>query len=240
VTLNGSIRNAFIKYDSAIYVGGPDPGFNFTKYDHAVLHQTGGWNEYFTLPWTLHHSGRRLCLLNYRWGSSISTGVCDISAPSGKYFYEDGISKTRLTLSHEVVELMGYGDTTTFFGWIVLNRIDLMTTSRYGKKLNCLAEGVVTVSGSSLSYRTRTFEGNSFSVTRSGTGLYYVYLPWSLGATKYYVMATGRWGSANNTPIYPTIKYQYDSYFCIQTQDDPSANDGSFNFQVFSIADWDL
>lgn len=51
-------------------------------------------------------------------------------------------------------------------------------------------------------------------------------------------MATGIYSTAENTPIYPTVKAIYSYYFDIYTQDDASRNDGSFNFQVISTADW--
>ena len=38
--------------------------------------------------------------------------------------------------------------------------------------------------------------------------------------------------------IYATVRYQYDSYFIVHTQDDASQNDGSFNFVIISTADF--
>ena len=90
--------------------------------------------------------------------------------------------------------------------------------------------------------RYRCFDGSkSVSVSRLGKGMYRVYLPssWSL-SSRYIVMATGIYSTAENTPIYPTVKAIYSYYFDIYTQDDASRNDGSFNFQVISTADWDL
>ena len=109
--------------------------------------------------------------MNYKWGSTLSTGYMTISAPSGKYFFEDGISKTTLKFSREIIEMIGYGDDTTFFGWIVLNRRDLMTTGKYGKYLQVLASGIVTGTSSSASIRYNTFDGSTgVSVTRLGKG----------------------------------------------------------------------
>lgn len=247
VTIQGTIRSAFVQNDPSIWitVGGgttteiqTDP----VHYDNVVCTQTGGWSENINLQWTLENSGRRICLVNYKWGSTVSTGVMSISAPSGKYFYEDGISKTTLKFSREVIEMIGYGDDTTFFGWIVLNRRDLMTTSRYGKFQQILVTGIVTGTTSSASIRYLCFDGSkSVSVSRLGKGMYRVYLPSSWGlSSRYLVMATGIYSTAENTPIYPTVKAIYSYYFDIYTQDDASRNDGSFNFQVISTADWDL
>ena len=247
VTIQGTIRSAFVQNDPAIWivVGGgttSDVQTDPVHYDNVVCTQTGGWNENINLQWTLENSGRRICLVNYRWGSTISTGVMSITAPSGKYFFEDGISKTTLKFSREVIEMIGYGDDKTFFGWIVLNRRDLMTTSRYGKFQQILVTGIVTGTTSSASVRFLCFDGSkSVSVSRLGKGMYRIYLPstWGL-SSRYLVMATGIYSTAENTPIYPTVKAIYSYYFDIYTQDDASRNDGSFNFQVISTADWDL
>ena len=103
-----------------------------------------------------------------------------------------------------------------------------MTTSRYGKFQQILVTGIVTGTTSSASIRYFCFDGSkSVSVSRLGKGMYRVYLPSSWGlSSRYLVMATGIYSTAENTPIY--------------TQDDASRNDGSFNFQVISTADWDL
>ncbi|MGN0007773.1 MAG: cell envelope integrity protein TolA [Alistipes sp.] len=247
VTIQGTIRSAFVQNDPSIWivVGGgttsevqTDP----VHYDNVVCTQSGGWSENINLQWTLENSGRRICLVNYKWGSTVSTGVMSITAPSGKYFYEDGISKTTLKFSREVIEMIGYGDDKTFFGWIILNRRDLMTTSRYGKFQQILVTGIVTGTTSSASIRYFCFDGSkSVSVSRLGKGMYRIYLPSSWGlSSRYLVMATGIYSTAENTPIYPTVKAIYSYYFDIYTQDDASRNDGSFNFQVISTADWDL
>lgn len=242
VTIQGTVRSAFVKNDPSIWIGGNDSTQQDPRhYDNVVCVQSGGWNENINLPWTLNNSGRRICLVNYRWGSTISTGYMTISAPSGKYFFEDGISKSTLKFSREVVELLGYGDSSTFFGWIVLNRRDMMTSGRYGKFQQVLAMGIVTGTKSSASISYYTFDGStSVSVSRLGVGMYRVYLPSSWGLSgKYMVIATGIYSTAENTPIYPTVKAIYSYYFDIYTQDDASRNDGSFNFQIISTNNWD-
>lgn len=242
VTIQGTVRSAFVLNDPSIWIGGDDSSQQDPRhYDNVVCTQSGGWNENINLPWTLNNSGRRICLVNYKWGSTISTGYMTISAPSGKYFFEDGISKSTLKFSREVVELLGYGDSSTFFGWIVLNRRDMMTSGRYGKFQQVLAMGIVTGTTSSASISYNTFDGStSVSVSRLGKGMYRVYLPysWNLNS-KYLVMATGIYSASENTPIYPTVKAIYSYYFDIYTQDDASRNDGSFNFQVISTNNWD-
>ena len=239
VEVIGTVRNPFILNDSSIYIGMEDPQMNFNKYDHVVAIR-GSWDEDIPLPWTLEHSGRRVCLVNYKWGSNTTVGVMSITAPSGKYFYEDGISKATITFSRELVELLGYGDNTTFFGWIVVNRLDLMTSKKYGKNMKFLAQGTVTVSStSSYSVKYQTFDGNTITVSRLGKGQYRVYLPSGWNMSGYYqVFLSGIYSAVDSTPIYATLKALYSYYFDVYTADDSSTNDGSFNFLVVSTGDW--
>lgn len=234
VRIQGSVRNKFVLNDSSIWIGGDtSTQENFNNYDNIVAIR-GSWDETIALPWSLEQSGRRVTLVNYRWGSNTTIGYMTISAPSGKYFFEDGIQKTSISFSREVIELLGYGDNATFFGWIVINRRDMMCTGKYGSFLQVLASGIVTLSGTSASLRQKTFDGTRMSISRTGTGRYTIYLPWNL-SSKYFVQMTGYY---TGTPIYATIIGIYSSYFYVQTQDDSSANEGSFCFQVFSTADW--
>ena len=234
VRINGSVRNKFVLNDSSIWVGGDTSNQqNFNNYDNIVAIR-GSWDENIDLPWTLDNSGRRVTLVNYKWGSNTTVGYMTIYAPSGKYFYEDGMAKSSVRFSRETIELLGYGDSSTFFGWIVINRRDIMCDGKYGSYLQVLASGIVTLSGSSASLRQKTYDGSSMSISRTGVGRYTIYMPWYLNG-KYFVQMTGYY---TGTPIYATIMGIYSSYFYVQTQDDDSANEGSFCFQVFSTADW--
>lgn len=234
VRVNGSVRNKFVLNDSSIWIGGDTSNQqNFNNYDNIVAIR-GSWDENIDLPWTIDNSGRRVTLVNYKWGSNTTVGYMTIYAPYGKYFFEDGMQKPSITFSRELIELLGYGDNSTFFGWIVINRKDIMTTGKYGSYLQCLASGIVTLSGTSASIKQKTFDGTKMTISRTGTGRYTVYLPWYL-SSNYFVQMTGYY---TGTPIYATIMGIYGSYFYVQTQDDDSANEGSFCFQVFSTADW--
>ena len=239
VEVIGTVKNPFILNDSSIYIGGEDPQMNFNKYDHVVAIR-GSWDEDIPLPWTLDHSGRRVCLVNYKWGSNTTVGTMSITAPSGKYFYEDGISKSTITFSRELVELLGYGDNSTFFGWIVVNRLDLMTSKKYGKNMKFLAQGTVTVSStSSYSVKYQTFDGSSITVSRLGKGQYRIYMSSSWNMSGYFqVFLSGIFSAVDSTPIYATLKALYSYYFDVYTADDSSTNDGSFSFLVVSTGDW--
>jgi hypothetical protein len=233
ILIQGSLRSPFVRETDAIVIGGKQ-----STHDNVVpIASGGGWVTVGTLEWGVEQSGRRMCIANYRWGSEITTGSIEYSAPSGKYFYEDGTQKKAISLSRECVELMGYGTSTQFYGWIVLNRINLMTTSKYGRKLNVLAQGIVTgsSSGASISYKSYD-NASTLSVSRQGTGKYRVKFPsnWGLITGSYIVMMTG-YGSGL---MKATLLEAGTSYFIAAVSDDSSANDGSFMFQIINLNDW--
>lgn len=233
ILIQGSLRSPFVRETDSIVIGGKQ-----STHDNVVpIASGGGWVTVGTLEWGVEQSGRRMCIANYRWGSEITTGSIEYSAPSGKYFYEDGTQKKAISLSRECVELMGYGTSTQFYGWIVLNRINLMPTSKYGRKLNVLAQGIVTgySSGASISYKSYD-NASTLSVSRQGTGKYRVNFPsnWGLITGSYIVMMTG-YGSGL---MKATLLEAGTSYFIAEVSDDSSANDGSFMFQIINLNDW--
>jgi hypothetical protein len=233
ILIQGSLRSPFVRETDSIVIGGKQ-----STHDNVVpIASGGGWVTVGTLEWGVEQSGRRMCIANYRWGSEITTGSIEYSAPSGKYFYEDGTQKKAISLSRECVELMGYGTSTQFYGWIVLNRINLMTTSKYGRKLNVLAQGIVTgySSGASISYKSYD-NASTLSVSRQGTGKYRVNFPsnWGLITGSYIVMMTG-YGSGL---MKATLLEAGTSYFIAEVSDESSANDGSFMFQIINLNDW--
>lgn len=233
ILIQGSLRSPFVRETDSIVIGDKQ-----STHDNVVpIASGGGWVTAGTLEWGVEQSGRRMCIANYRWGSEITEGSIEYSAPSGKYFYEDGTQKKAISLSRECVELMGYGTSTQFYGWIVLNRINLMTTSKYGRKLNVLAQGIVTgySSGASISYKSYD-NASTLSVSRQGTGKYRVNFPsnWGLITGSYIVMMTG-YGSGL---MKATLLEAGTSYFIAEVSDDASANDGSFMFQIINLNDW--
>lgn len=228
VKITGSLRNPFSEADDS---------FDVDYSDNVVLLSSGGgWMTAYSLPWDLGQSGRRICIVNYRWGNTISSGWAAISAPTGKYFYENGISKSELQMSREVIELMGYGDNKTFFGWIVMRRINMMTTSRYGRNLNVLAQGIVygTSSGASINYKS--FDNGTLSVSRLDVGKYRINFPsaWGLIVGSYIVNMTGYLGGLMKASLLEPGA----SYFVVEVSDDASRNDGAFSFQIINLNDW--
>lgn len=232
IIIQGSMRSPFVRETDAIVIGGKQ-----STHDNVVpIASGGGWITTGSLEWGVEQSGRRMCIANYRWGSSITEGQIEYSAPTGKYFYENGITKKSIHLSRECVELMGYGTSTQFYGWIVLNRINLGTNSRYGRKLNVLAQGIVSgySSGASISYKS--FDDTTLSVSRLDVGKYRVYVPtaWGLMADSYIVMMTGYGGGLMKA----SLLTRSTTYFDVEVSDDESRNDGSFMFQIINLNDW--
>lgn len=232
IIIQGSMRSPFVRETDAIVIGGKQ-----STHDNVVpIASGGGWITAGSLEWGVEQSGRRMCIANYRWGSSITEGQIEYSAPTGKYFYENGITKKSIHLSRECVELMGYGTSTQFYGWIVLNRINLGTNSRYGRKLNVLAQGIVSgySSGASISYKS--FDDTTLSVSRLDVGKYRVYVPtaWGLMTDSYIVMMTGYGGGLMKA----SLLTRSTTYFDVEVSDDASRNDGSFMFQIINLNDW--
>lgn len=238
VLLQGSLRNPFVQETDSVIIGGKQS----THDNVAAISKGGSWATAGVLEWDVKQSGRRMCITNYRWGSQISRGSIEYTAPSGKYFYENGVSKNTLTLSRECVELIGYGTSSQFYGWIVLNRIDLMTSSRYGRFLKCLAMGMVTGTNSGASISYKTFDGSTMGVSRLAEGQYQLSFSgsWFNSGNDCMAMLTGYGFSYGDgtAPIKPTITGKGTTYLTVHTSDDSTRNDGSFMFMIFNMNDW--
>lgn len=237
VKVIGSIRNPFnLANDS----------FDVDYSDNVAMLSSGGvWLDAYSMPWDVSQNGRRLSIVNYKWGSTMAQGQAAISAPGGKYFFEDGIRKSELKVSREIVEMIGYGTTTEFYGWIVLNRIDLMTSQKYGHCLKALAFGTVSGgnSSSSTSITSNTFDGSKLTVSRQSEGLYRVSFPstWFTYTSNCRVILTGRgvcYGASS--PVKATMHSLGNGYFDVVVSDDASRNDGSFDFIIYNGSDFDI
>jgi len=193
----------------------------------------------YALPWTTDQSGRKVVITNYYWNGSYSTasGYAQLTAPTGKYFYEDGVQKSTIKLSREAVELLGYGDSSNFYGWIVLKRIDLGTESRYGHHMKMLAVG--TVVNGSISYHT--FDGTTMTASRTETGTYTVTWNnnnWFADSSHVFAMATGGSNSNNDGHVFASVISKTKTSITVKTADDSSLNDGTFNFFIMNFNDW--
>lgn len=237
VKVIGSIRNPFNLANDSFDVDYSD--------NVAMLSSGGGWLDAYSMPWDVSQNGRRLTIVNYKWGGTMAQGQAEISAPNGKYFFEDGIQKSKLKVSREIVEMIGYGTTTEFYGWIVLNRIDLMTSQKYGHCLKALAFGTVSGgnSSSNTSITSNTFDGSKLTVARQSEGLYRVFFPstWFTYTSNCRVILTGRgvcYGASS--PVKATMHSLGNGYFDVVVSDDASRNDGSFDFIIYNGADFDI
>lgn len=237
VKVIGSIRNPFNLANDSFDVDYSD--------NVAMLSSGGGWLDAYSMPWDVSQNGRRLSIVNYKWGSTMAQGQAAISAPRGKYFFEDGIRKSELKVSREIVEMIGYGTTTEFYGWIVLNRIDLMTSQKYGHCLKALAFGTVSGgnSSSSTSITSNTFDGSKLTVSRQSEGLYRVSFPstWFTYTSNCRVILTGRgvcYGASS--PVKATMHSLGNGCFDVVVSDDASRNDGSFDFIIYNGSDFDI
>lgn len=237
VKVIGSIRNPFNLANDSFDVDYSD--------NVAMLSSGGDWLDAYSMPWDVSQNGRRLTIVNYKWGSTMAQGQAAISAPNGKYFFEDGIQKSKLKVSREIVEMIGYGTTTEFYGWIVLNRIDLMTSQKYGHCLKALAFGTVSGgnSSSSTSITSNTFDGSKLTVSRQSEGLYRVSFPstWFTYTSNCRVILTGRgvcYGASS--PVKATMHSLGNGHFDVVVSDDATRNDGSFDFIIYNGSDFDI
>ena len=237
VKVIGSIRNPFNLANDSFDVDYSD--------NVAMLSSGGGWIDAYSMPWDVNQNGRRLTIVNYKWGSTMAQGQAAINAPNGKYFFEDGIQKSKLKVSREIVEMIGYGTNTEFYGWIVLNRIDLMTSQKYGHCLKALAFGTVSGgnSNSNTSITSNTFDGSKLTVSRQSEGLYRVSFPsaWFTYTSNCRVILTGRgvcYGASS--AVKATMHSLGSGYFEVSVSDDASRNDGSFDFIIYNGSDFDI
>lgn len=237
VKVIGSIRNPFNLANDSFDV---DYGDNV-----AMLSINDDWLNAYSMPWDVSQNGRRLTIVNYKWGNIMAQGQAAISAPNGKYFFEDGIQKSKLKVSREIVEMIGYGTTTEFYGWIVLNRIDLVTSQKYGHCLKALAVGTVSGGNSNenTSITSNTFDGSTLTVSRQSEGLYRVYYPsaWFAYSSNCRVILTGRgvcYGEIS--PVKATMHSLGNGYFDVVVSDDATRNDGSFDFIIYNGSDFDI
>ena len=162
-------------------------------YSNNVSVITGSSGEIMTydyeLKWDNSQNGRRITLLNYRWRNELSEGWGIINAPEGKYFFEDGIKKSKLSFSRQYIELLGIGDDIDFYGWIVVKKIDISSDFGYGHPAKFLAYGILYAREENgvlkLQLAQNTFDGKQITVVPAGDNGYKFIFP-------------SYWGNASN------------------------------------------
>lgn len=159
----GSLRNPFTRVSEST-----DVDFNDNI---AVITKNYLWekNEY-SLPWDNGQNGRRITIMNLKWNNEIATTGAEITAPDGMSFFENGLKKKTLSFSRECVELLGIGDNTNFFGWVVTNRTDLASLWCRGATAKVLAFGSVYAkvvnNALNLTVKQVTFDNQEIKVTQ--------------------------------------------------------------------------
>ena len=238
-------------------------GLNLNVYDNTLvmLPQNTGDN---LLPTGLENAGRIITILNSE-SADLSTNVSGqalISIPNGFFIYEYGIRKNKLYVSNQIVRLIGYGNTTTFYGWIVISRMDVLTNGLYGNSKKVLVEGSTLGSTTndptasvpiSSHYFTNKFNDTTTTeitippmvCNRTSKGIYKVTIPsviaGRLGVSEYMVMLTPTGISyQNNQPVHATLLYVHNTNFTVAITDNTGYCDGGFYYQLFSTRDWDL
>lgn len=264
VKLTGTLRSPFTKANDSFDIGYSD--------NAAMPVEGGGWKIDYNLPWNVEQSGRRICLTNNLWNGETVFGTVSIDVPDkakeyGCRFYENGIAKTELCFSSELIELMAYGNISAkndnepksqyIYGWVVLNRVSLVPRrAKFGRQKKVLAYGKVEGTPTAAYINYKTFDGSQgIKVTRNFVGTYVIYIPdngWFYDTDDIFVTLTGvgHCYDKNNVGSSPAkasvlgitqVSSTYGGGFniTIEVSDDETPNDGSFNFEISNFSDFD-
>lgn len=264
VKLTGTLRSPFTKANDSFDIGYSD--------NAAMPVEGDGWKTDYNLPWNVEQSGRRICLTNNLWDGETVFGTVSIDVPDkakeyGCRFYENGIAKTELCFSSELIELMAYGNISAkndnepksqyIYGWVVLNRVSLVPSrSKFGRQKKVLAYGKVEGTPTAAYIKYKTFDGSQdIRVTRNFVGTYVIYIPdngWFSDKDDIFITLTGvgHCYDKNNIGSSPAkatvlditeVSSTYGGGFniAIEVSDDETPNDGSFNFELSNFSDFD-
>ena len=206
VKVIGTLRNPFTI---------PADSFDI-DYSDNIAQQGGFIPISYTVPCNTYQSGRVIRIVNWKWGGEEQVGASAIGlSDQNCAFLEDGIRKKEIYLSRECVTLLGYGDSARFYGWIVLQRTDLMTTKAYGRHMKVLAQGVINCGSQPTLGSSYTFDASDLSVERQSTGTFKVTLPaaWGLSDNGYVVLLTTLGRTNSNNVIVSSVKETRAGYF---------------------------
>lgn len=261
--ISGSLRNPFVEWSSERNVFNGDIKNGVGRYDNVVMPITSNSTDERELEpdqftWTADNSGRIIRIINYKWSTGTAVGRVTLKAPTGKYFYENGKARTQIIMSRECLVLAGYGTPTTFYGWVVLARVDVYTEGSYGAPLKVLYQGIFNPNATyyidkvwSESLANSGIEEKTWGVKiLDAGGKYRIYLPTYMSSSSWHVMLTpcsvGVSGSIASNVRYAclmakgaeTVDGVSKSYFDVWTADDSSVIPGGFLFQVIGIHNW--
>lgn len=244
VKLTGTFRSPFVQVVDS---------FEAPYTDNIVmLNEEWGGGTVHNLSWDVEQSGRKICIVGSMWNRQPNTinGQTVLTIPedakkNGCRFYENGIAKTELYFSTEVLELIAYGNVAGtkdgkpekyIYGWIVLNRIDLMTNYKYGRQKKVLAYGKVTGTTGGASIQYKTFDGSKMSISRGDKGLNILHIPkWVHSESSLFVTLTNlssfvSLGSIEATSAGFNIN--------VLARGNNSFDEGSFNFEISNFDDF--
>lgn len=207
VRVIGTIRNPFTL---------PTDSFDIDYSDNVAHQGNYGMALAYSIPCNTAQSGRVIRIVNWKWGGETQVGASAIGlSDQNCAFLEDGIRKKKIYLSRECVTLLGYGDSARFYGWIVLQRTDLMTTKAYGRHMKVLAQGVINCGSQPTLGSSYTFDASDLSVERQSTGTFKVTLPaaWGLSDNGYVVLLTTLGRTSSDNVIVSSVKETRAGYF---------------------------
>lgn len=184
IQVEGSVRNPFILSGSI-----EDANYN----DNVCVVREGDFDitNPFGLIWDVSQSGRRISVLNYKWDDETSSGAIVLSnvGHESMKFYEYGVEKATIRIAYgELIEMLGYGDSGKFLGWIVTSRTRV-DNRQCGAPMNALAVGSYSTS---TGMSCKTHDGTAVGVIASN-GTYTMTMPkqWFSNATDCTIMLTG-------------------------------------------------
>lgn len=192
------------------------------------------------LDWDVKQSGRKITICG--------TGKL-MMPPSGKYIYENGVAKTTpVDFVDEIVTLVGYGDDTNFYGWVIADRKQYYVSSGhfFGRDLTALAFGRIKLKANIiLTYST--FDGKTITATRTNTGIVTISIPLSwfgsistpVVADQCFVMLSCESGGGYSVGVYSkTINNNTIDIVCSMARHDGVAADGDFTFIIYNAWQW--
>lgn len=214
--------------------------------NHVIIPNanSSGFILNFVMPWTSDFSGFKAVILNDDYNGEYTDGIIGCTANSGKYFFEDGKKKSELQLyPHEGVELIGWGENSNFYGWIVLRRFYTDPANSTGFPFKVAYYGSVRSNGTL--YKSKKYDDCNITVKKctdasKGDKTYYKITfgtPFS-SVDNYMVFLTCDAGttSADNSPQgrYAAVYNKTTSGFCVYTGDDETPNESGFSFLIIN------
>lgn len=235
LSIIGSSRNPFTRMSEGTNVDYSNNVSVITNINHEFV------TSNYELKWDNSQNGRRITLLNYRWHNELADGGATIKAPGGKYFFEDGLKKSALKFSRQYVELLGIGDDTDFYGWVVVNKVDVSTVFGYGHVAKVLAYGslVATIENNKLklTLSQKTFDGKKITVEQDAIG-YKLRFPSSWGNAGNFVPNITPYKFIGNIYIYERGSNYIIIRYSGKSSENRNWDDASFLFSIQTAADF--